>query len=275
MIARASGLATQYFLNDHLSVRVVMNTNGSVIGRQGHLPFGEDFGESGTQEKHQFTSYEQDSESGSDYAVNRHYSPRTAKFISVDPIHDMGFKAAGTWSVNKKNCTAHLLEPRKANRFAYTWNDPVNNKDPLGLSPPRRSIGDPCWENAFSECLKREAGSITDLLTQIGEAAACAGVCIAAAENALAFPGCIACMAKVSRDLIRGSNKRISTLMIIQCWSEANGKCPHEGGGGGGNAEVPPDPGSGLVGDAYGFGATSSFLNWLYSITPEGEDHLA
>lgn len=44
---------------------------------------------------------------------------------------------------------------------------------------------------------------------------------------------------------------------------------------GGGNAEVTPGPGSGLGGDAYGFGATSSFLNWLYSITPEGEDHLA
>jgi hypothetical protein len=33
-------------------------------GGQGHLPFGEDFGESGTQQKHHFTSYERDSESG-------------------------------------------------------------------------------------------------------------------------------------------------------------------------------------------------------------------
>ena len=49
--------------------------------------------------------------------------------------------------------------------------------------PVALGLGDPCWKNAFSECLKREAGSITDLLTQIGEAAACAGVCIAAAEH--------------------------------------------------------------------------------------------
>jgi len=49
------------------------------------LPFGEDFGESGTQEKHHFTSYERDGESTTDYAVNRQYSQSIGKFTSVDP----------------------------------------------------------------------------------------------------------------------------------------------------------------------------------------------
>jgi len=52
-----------------------MNSNAAVKGQQGHLPFGEDFGETGTQQQKQhFTSYERDSQSGTDYAVNRAYS---------------------------------------------------------------------------------------------------------------------------------------------------------------------------------------------------------
>ena len=75
MIAKVEGGVTQYFLSDRLSTRLVVDASGNVIGRQAHLAFGEDFGESGTQEKHHFTSYERDGESGIDYAVNRHYAP--------------------------------------------------------------------------------------------------------------------------------------------------------------------------------------------------------
>jgi hypothetical protein len=45
---------------DALSARLLLDTSGNVIGRQSHLPFGEDFAESGIQEKHHFTSYERD-----------------------------------------------------------------------------------------------------------------------------------------------------------------------------------------------------------------------
>ena len=62
-----------YYLSDRLSMRLVLEASGNVLGRQGHLPFGEDFGESGSQEKHHFTSYKRDGESGTDYAINRQY----------------------------------------------------------------------------------------------------------------------------------------------------------------------------------------------------------
>lgn len=58
MIANVSGGSTQYLLKDRLSVRMTLNSSGNVLGRQSHLPFGEDFGESGTQEKYHFSSYE-------------------------------------------------------------------------------------------------------------------------------------------------------------------------------------------------------------------------
>jgi len=116
ILARVSGLLTQYFLNDRLSVRLTLDSSGSVLGRQSHLPFGEDFGESGNQEKHHFTSYDRDSESGSDYALNRQYSQDTGRFLRVDSYND-------------------LSDPQSLNRYAYVKNDPIGATDPLGLWP--------------------------------------------------------------------------------------------------------------------------------------------
>jgi YD repeat-containing protein len=85
---RASSTApwvTQYYLSDGLSVRMTLDASGNVLGRESHLPFGEDFGESGTQEKHHFTSYERDSETSTDYAVNRQYAQSVGRFNRPDP----------------------------------------------------------------------------------------------------------------------------------------------------------------------------------------------
>ncbi|MFY9608376.1 MAG: RHS repeat-associated core domain-containing protein [Blastocatellia bacterium] len=118
---RASSTApwtTRYFLSDRLSVRMTLDSSGNVLGRQAHLSFGEDFGESGIQEKHHFTSYERDPESGAaDYAVNRYYSSLVGRFPDPDPY-------AG--SVDQEN-------PQTWNRYAYVSNDPVNSTDPEGL----------------------------------------------------------------------------------------------------------------------------------------------
>jgi RHS repeat-associated protein len=117
MIAKAAGLTTQYFLSDRLSARLVLNTGGTVVGRMAHLPFGEDFAESGTQEKHHFTNYERDAESGLDYAVNRSNSSNLGRFQEADP-----YKASG-----------YLVDPQSWNRYAYTRNDSVNLFDSIGL----------------------------------------------------------------------------------------------------------------------------------------------
>lgn len=82
-----------------------------------HLPFGEDFAESGTQEKHHFTSYERDNESGSDYSVNRQKALDVGRFMRVDPY-------GGSYDAGN---------PQSINRYAYVENDPVNKIDPLGL----------------------------------------------------------------------------------------------------------------------------------------------
>lgn len=114
MIAKISSGTTQYFLSDRLSERLALDTSGNVLGRQAHLPYGEDFGESGTQEKHHFTTYERDTESGSDYAVNRHESSGIGRFFQVDAL------------------PGSTANPQSLNRFVYAGDDPVNRTDPLG-----------------------------------------------------------------------------------------------------------------------------------------------
>jgi len=114
MIAKVASGSIQYFLSDRLSVRLSLDSGGNVLGRQSHLPFGEDFGESGTQEKHHLASYERDSESGTDYAVNRQHVAGVGRFMTVDP-------EAG-----------RLAAPQRLNRYAYARNNPTFYSDPDG-----------------------------------------------------------------------------------------------------------------------------------------------
>lgn len=117
LIAKVASGVAQYYLKDRLSVRVTLDANGNVIGTQGHLPFGEDFAETGGQEKHHFTSYERDSESGTDYALNRQFGQAVGRFNRPDPL----------------SSTARKDSPQTWNRFAYSGNEPVNRTDPMGL----------------------------------------------------------------------------------------------------------------------------------------------
>jgi RHS repeat-associated protein len=122
--------AIRYYVSDVWSTRLVLDASGTVIGRQAHLPFGEEFAASGTQEKHHFTSYEAESESGTDYAVNRQYPQSVGRFGSADPYQ----------------ASSHLVNPQSWNRYSYVLNDPIHNVDPLGLfeGVAPEVLPDPC-----------------------------------------------------------------------------------------------------------------------------------
>jgi len=106
-----------YFLSDKLSIRAILDANGNIIGRQAHLPFGDEIGGSGTQDKRHLTSYEADSESNTDYAWNRHYAQSVGRFMSADPYES----------------SAGGVNPQSWNRYSYVLNDPIHNHDPKGL----------------------------------------------------------------------------------------------------------------------------------------------
>jgi len=114
---KKTGTTTQAFLSSIFSMRLTLSDIGAVAGRQSHLPFGEDFAESGTQQKQHFTSYERDSEIATDYAVNRQYNQSVGRFMRTDP--------------ESKSCD--FKRPQSLNRYAYVKNDPINALDPLGL----------------------------------------------------------------------------------------------------------------------------------------------
>jgi YD repeat-containing protein len=126
-----------FVLADTLSTRVSLDKSANVLGRQAQLPFGEEFGESGAQEKHHFTNYETDPEIGSDYAVNRQYAEGLGRFSRVDPIDQV----VDTSIASRRNgCGAsgklaqrNVASPQQWSRYAYTVGDPVNSKDPSGL----------------------------------------------------------------------------------------------------------------------------------------------
>ncbi|HKV38173.1 MAG TPA: RHS repeat-associated core domain-containing protein, partial [Blastocatellia bacterium] len=105
-------------MSDWLSERLDADTSGNIQGTMGTLPFGEDFAESGSQEKHHFTSYERDGETGLDYANRRVYSSASARFQWVDP-----YSTSGT-----------ATDPQTWNRYAYVMGDPVNSADPSGMA---------------------------------------------------------------------------------------------------------------------------------------------
>lgn len=119
MVAREQSGSRVYFLYDRLSARATITdgVGGSIQGRQSHLPFGEELNATGTTDKHRFTSYERDSETGMDYAVNRGYSQSVGRFMQADPHRaSSGAKIPQSW-----------------NRYSYVQNDPITFVDPTGL----------------------------------------------------------------------------------------------------------------------------------------------
>lgn len=119
LIGEISGSTLTYVHPDHLSVRLLTSSSGGVIGQQGHYPFGESWYSQNTTTKWQFTSYERDSESGNDYALERTYINRLGCFSSPDPL------------------TASAIDnPQLWGRYSYVVNDPVDLMDQFGLQPP-------------------------------------------------------------------------------------------------------------------------------------------
>lgn len=127
------GSTVTYHHPDHLSNRVDTNSSGTSIRTFGHLPFGDVWYEPAGTDKWKFTSYERDSESGLDYAINRYHSSQIGRFASPDLL------------------AGNIGNPQSLNRYAYSLNDPVNLSDPLGLDPGDFTLSRTVWAPYFPE----------------------------------------------------------------------------------------------------------------------------
>jgi RHS repeat-associated protein len=262
MIAKEDG-SRKFFLNDRLSVRAtITDGNGGIQGVQSHLPFGELLALTGQIDKHQFTSYERDSETQLDYAVNRHYSQIAGRFISKDPY----------------NISGCLASPQKWARYTNATNDCINVTDALGLdckSSSMDSFGiegssdsdlgptdvheggtlDPvdqglidsmfgtgfgtcsdggrnrdenytiCFGREFQDCLgKRLNATAKQILFLLG-AISCVLACLA--EGPLAVFGCVGCTIVLAERYLNDPDliPLLSDIHILECAAEADKKC--------------------------------------------------
>ena len=101
------------------SVRLASNANQTVFGSQAYAPFGESYETGqGTSALSDFTGQTQDTAAGIYDFLFRQYSPTQGRWLVPDP--------AGLAAVD-------ITNPQTWNRYAYVANNPLANKDPLGL----------------------------------------------------------------------------------------------------------------------------------------------
>ncbi|MEW5979459.1 MAG: RHS repeat-associated core domain-containing protein [Acidobacteriota bacterium] len=82
-------------------------------------PFGEELSPATANDRDKFATYHRDNSTGLDYAMNRYYGSTLGRFTTADPFGG----------------SARLGNPASWNRYAYSWNDPINNNDRDGLLP--------------------------------------------------------------------------------------------------------------------------------------------
>ena len=118
----------QYPTNDHLgSPRINTDQNGNVTSRTDYMPYGEEIIALGDRTANEnyvtdtirqgFTGYENDAETGLDFAQARMYATAIGRFSSVDPV---------------KMTEYRLVDPQQINLYGYTRNNPINLIDPSG-----------------------------------------------------------------------------------------------------------------------------------------------
>jgi RHS repeat-associated protein len=155
-LASITGGVTTYHYSDHLSVRADTDSQGNVVHTYGQFPFGATWYETGAADKWKFTSYENDIESGLNYAGARFQSPRVGRFTALDPL------------------SGHLRNPQSLNRYVYAKNDPVNLIDPTGLCGE-----DPENENGcYSQEQDQGPGSPGSGGDDTGTPSQCTGNCV-------------------------------------------------------------------------------------------------
>ena len=109
----ATGAVFYYLTSGAGNVTALVNQSGQVANQYEYAPFGETIAVSEqVAQPFRFAAREFDVETGLYYNRARYYDPRMARFISEDPIGLAG----------------------GVNEYAYVGNDPLNARDPSGLS---------------------------------------------------------------------------------------------------------------------------------------------
>jgi RHS repeat-associated protein len=109
--------AARFYVYDHRSgLRQLVDQAGQVVGRYDYDPFGQVTNREGPPPPFGFAGYREDPTTGLALTPARAYDATLGRWLSRDPIEEEG----------------------GLNLYAYALNDPVNLRDPSGLSPHDR-----------------------------------------------------------------------------------------------------------------------------------------
>jgi RHS repeat-associated protein len=103
LIAMDRGGQSYFYHTDGLGSIYTYDAFGNITSQTGNLT-----------NSYTFTAREYDPESGLYYYRARYYDPTTGRFLSADPV------------------PGYLIIPLSLNLYPYTWNNPINYRDPDG-----------------------------------------------------------------------------------------------------------------------------------------------
>jgi RHS repeat-associated protein len=115
-IAMDRGGESNFYHSDGLgSITQITDSSKQILASYGYDAFGNITSQTGSlTNSYTFTGREYDPESGLYYYRARYYDPTTGRFLSADPV------------------PGYLIIPLSLNLYPYTWNNPINYRDPDG-----------------------------------------------------------------------------------------------------------------------------------------------
>jgi RHS repeat-associated protein len=114
MLAKLSGSSIYYFHQDALGSTRLVTTGSTTSYSSNYLPFGPQYGASGSDPIYKYTDKPQDAVTGLYYFGARYYNTSIGRFISRDPA------------------APQPKDPQSLNPYAYARNNPERLTDPTG-----------------------------------------------------------------------------------------------------------------------------------------------
>jgi len=148
-VVERTGTATTTHIvhTDHLGgTNAITDADGDVVQALDYYPYGERRIDTKTEsfdERRKYTGHEYDLSTGLNYMMARYQDPNRGQFLSQDPMF---------WQVgNAKVGRAMLNDPQSMNSYSYAGNNPIINKDPLGLWYKEFITGQQSWSSFSGE----------------------------------------------------------------------------------------------------------------------------
>ena len=132
VLAPAAGATSHayYHADANGNVTALANTNGALVGRYWYDPFGNTLGVAGAAAQanlYRFSSKELHEKSGLVYCLYRYYEQSLQRWITRDPLAEVGFETARSWAARR---VPHVGDP---NAYRFVFNSPLDTLDPEGL----------------------------------------------------------------------------------------------------------------------------------------------